>query len=346
MRPVEIVQRVAPKARLEYVTAFFNGDALFEKYKVNTPLRMAHFLAQVLAETGGLAVTWENMSYSASRIIEVFGVGHHSAKVTATEAKQLANKPAQLAERVYGLGNPSKARELGNVKAGDGYRLRGGGIMQTTGGYNYKKYGTMFGIDLYNHPELILSAEHALKPALAEWDHGNCNAYADKNDILSISKIINLGNAQTTKIPNGMADRQSWFNKVWPICRDNGVNLIPGSVQLPVPPPATPAAPSTTGKTLTTGGVVAGGVVAATQAHAAGFGVLAIAGIVFGAVCVAAVVWIVWSRLKSPDVLAPALVGPAERATPTVAAGPVIGPDGEVIPVEPAAPIITETDRK
>lgn len=294
MRPVDIVRQVAPNARLEYVTAFANGDALFQQYRVNTPLRMAHFLAQVLAETGGLTVTWENMSYSEQRILEVFGITpdgkvHHSARVTAAEAKTLAHHPQELAERVYGMGNPAKARELGNVKPGDAYRLRGGGIMQTTGGYNYTKFGKMFGVDLYNHPELILSAEHALKPALAEWDQGDCNDFADKNDLLSISKVINLGNAASSKTPNGMDNRHEWFNKVWPICRDNGINLVPNAGSFPVPP-------AKVGKTITTGGVVAGGVIAAQQAHAAGFGIATVAGIAFAAVVIAAVVWIIWSH--------------------------------------------------
>ena len=312
MRPVEILKKVAPQARLEYVTAFQNGDALLQKYQINTPLRLAHFLAQVLAETGGLAITWENMSYSARRILEVFGITpdgkvHHSARVTPEQADQLAHKPAELAERVYGMGNPAKARELGNVKPGDAYRLRGGGIMQTTGGYNYTKYGKLFGLDLYNHPELILSAEHALKPALAEWDTGKCNSFADKNDLLSISKVINLGNAASRSTPNGMDNRQSWFNKVWPVCRDNGVNLIPGATSLPVPPLSVPvplvSTPDTTAKNLATGGVAVSGIVAVQQAHEAGFGIAAIVGIIFAVLIAAAVVWIVWSRLtkSGPD---------------------------------------------
>jgi len=207
MRPIDLVKKVCPHARAEYLAAFANGDALFERYKVNTDKRLLMFIAQTIAETGDLSVTWENMNYSAPRLLEIFGIGHHSARVTEAEAQQLAHHPEAIAERVYGLGNPSKAKELGNTKHGDGWIYRGGGIMQTTGRYNYRTMGTLCGVDFENHPELVLSAEHALKPALAEWNKSNCNKYADVGDLLSVSRIINLGNAQTQKIPNGMANR-------------------------------------------------------------------------------------------------------------------------------------------
>ena len=55
----------------------------------------------------------------------------------------LLGNPEALAERVYGLGNPGKAKELGNTIAGDGYRYRGGGVLQTTGGANYRRMATL-----------------------------------------------------------------------------------------------------------------------------------------------------------------------------------------------------------
>ena len=54
-------------------------------------------------------------------MLQIFGVGNHSAAVTAAEAATLANRPEAIADRVYGLGNPRKARELGNTKPGDGF---------------------------------------------------------------------------------------------------------------------------------------------------------------------------------------------------------------------------------
>lgn len=230
MRPVDIIKRVAPRPMPAYLAAFDMGDALFAKYQVDTPLRFGHFAAQCLAETGGLTVTRENMNYSASRMIEIFGVGHSSAAVRPEEAAVLAHHPERIAERVYGLGAPTKAKALGNTHPGDGWAYRGGGIFQTTGRYNYRIMGQLCGVDFEGHPEWVLSPEHALKPALGEWDRGRLNDFADKNDLLSISRVINIGNARTTKMPNGMQDRRRWFNTIWPVIRDQPIILHKGEV--------------------------------------------------------------------------------------------------------------------
>jgi putative chitinase len=86
MRPADVVKTVARTARPEYLAAFEAGDALFVKYQVNTPLRLGHFIAQTLAETGGLTVTRENMNYSAARLLVIFGVDRSSARITPDEA--------------------------------------------------------------------------------------------------------------------------------------------------------------------------------------------------------------------------------------------------------------------
>lgn len=230
-RPIDVVRKLCPKARASYLAAFENGDALFEKHGITTPLRLAHFLAQVCHETGGLSIEWESGSYSAPRLMQIFGVGKHSARVTEAEAQRLAHNGPAIFERVYGLGNPSKAKELGNTVEGDGWRFRGGGMMQTTGRYNYRKMGQKTGVDFEAHPELVLSAEHALKPALAEWTAGNLNAKADADDIRSITKRINGGY-------NGMADREQWLAKAKKLV--GPVTLDTRSKPFPAPPDVAP----------------------------------------------------------------------------------------------------------
>ena len=210
MTAIEAVKQLAPKARQNYLDAIRNGDALFQQHGITTPLRMAHFLAQALHETGGFRILRENMNYSAERMIEIFGVGQHSAAVTQAEAESLAGKPEQIAERVYGLGNPRKARELGNTRPGDGFRYRGNGVLQTTGRGGHKRIGQAVGVDFENHPELVTDPEHALKPALQEWTEGNLNAEADRNNINQITRRINGGF-------NGLSDRKLLFNKIFPL---------------------------------------------------------------------------------------------------------------------------------
>jgi putative chitinase len=206
-----LLAKVAPKAYPNYVRAFEGDDALFTKYKINTPIRIAHFLAQVLHECGRGAVLFENLRYrTGSRLLEIFGVGNHSAAVRKEEVPGLLGNPQALGERVYGLGNPKKAAELGNTRPGDGYRYRGGGLMQTTGAAKYKAMGEKAGADFYADPNLIVDPAYALKPAIYEWAEGDCNAYADKNNIRTITKIINGGY-------NGLAERQALFAQIWSV---------------------------------------------------------------------------------------------------------------------------------
>lgn len=195
-----------------YLKAFELADAnnLWASYGIDSKLRAAHFLAQILHESGGLTAVRENMNYSATRIMQVFGVNKHSAAITKAEASALAHNPEALAERVYGLGNPKKAKELGNTRKGDGYKYRGGGPLQNTGGHEYKRLSAELGIDLYADPDKIATPSVILLPALSFWARHKLNALADKNDARAITKVINGGY-------NGYNDRMGWFNKVWRI---------------------------------------------------------------------------------------------------------------------------------
>lgn len=204
--------QVAPGAHRNYLQAIREGAPLFEQHGIKTPLRMAHFLAQAMQETGSFTVLRENMSYSAPRMLEIFG-RKHSAKVTAAEAPALARNPEALSERVYGLGNPKKARELGNTNPGDGFRYRGNGVLQTTGREAHRRMGSACGLDFEGDPELLTVPEHALKPALQEWTEGHLNVAADRNDIRAITLRINGG-------LNGFPERQAFFNRLLPLLRN------------------------------------------------------------------------------------------------------------------------------
>lgn len=205
--PADVLNRIAPlirTARDDYRQAIREGGALFEQNGITTPLRMAHFLAQALHETGGLSICRESMDYSRKRLLDIFGVGHHSAAVTPDEATDLAHHQERIAERVYGLGNPRKARELGNTEPGDGFKYRGGGILQTTGRAAYRALG----VDFENNPDLVCTPEHGLQPPLLEWTKDGLNTFADRNDIRTITLRINGGFI-------GLDDREDWFNKVF-----------------------------------------------------------------------------------------------------------------------------------
>lgn len=223
MRPIDVVRRFAPSARTFYVSAFEAGDGLFRTADITTPLRLAHFMAQVLHETGGLTIAEESLFYThVSALRSAWST--RFASMSDAQATDYLRNPKKLADFVY------NGRMGNRVGSDDGFNYRGRGPMQTTGLEAYRRYGQKFGIDLVNHPELLLSPEHCLKPALAEWTEGNLNAAADRNDIETITRRINGG-------LNGFIDRQGWFRKLSPAI--TSVELKMG----PFPPPPSPLPP-------------------------------------------------------------------------------------------------------
>lgn len=215
------LRRVFPHGRKDYIDAIVaEQDFLAEHGILNSSLRWCHFCAQIGAETGGLKIVRENMSYRASRIMQIFGIGRHSARIMWGEASRLAGNPYALAERVYGLGNKSMARRLGNTKDGDGFNYRGWGPGQVTGKGQTLQYGSQLGLDLEAKPELLEDVATGLKAFVLEWTHRNLNRYADLNQGDAVSKGVNLGNPRHKATPNGLQHRRSWYKKAWAHWRD------------------------------------------------------------------------------------------------------------------------------
>jgi putative chitinase len=187
-----------------YVNALASdeGADLLQKFGVTTSIRIAHALAQWAHESGGFTLIWESGAYSAERIMQIFGVGKHSAKVTASEAKALAYNGPALFDRVYGIGNPRKAAELGNKVKGDGWRFRGCGIVQITGRGAHERYAAKIGCSLDDLQQPI----NSIHAALLEWQEKGCNKAADKDDIQRVTKLVNGGQ-------NGIADRRVYLAK-------------------------------------------------------------------------------------------------------------------------------------
>jgi putative chitinase len=198
----ETFKKFSPTAKAEYITAIgAKGDEILARFGINAnKLRFCHFLAQVAHESAGFKAVEENLNYSAERMMVVFP----RARISASEAQQLARKPQAIAERVYGLGFPDKARELGNTQPGDGFRYRGRGFIQLTGRGNYRDIGKRIGLDLEGNPDLAAQPANALLCAAAFWDGKNLNQFADQNKIEVITKLINGAH-------HGLADRKTKF---------------------------------------------------------------------------------------------------------------------------------------
>ncbi len=202
--------KFAPNAHANYVKAFQLGDDLLAQAGIVTPMRLAHFMAQVMHETGGLRILRESGKYSRKALASMWDGGNwHRYFANRDACLAMADKCAvdggeALFNLVYGnrMGN-------GPPSSGDGWKFRGRGLIQTTGRESYEKFGKACKVPFGDDPELVVAAEHALKPALAEWTSKNLNAAADANDIKVVTLRINGGTV-------GLDERKAWFAKIWP----------------------------------------------------------------------------------------------------------------------------------
>ncbi len=165
----------------QYVSFF---DTVLPKYNIDTPLRQAHFLAQVAHESGGFKFVKENLNYSAKALYGVFRKYFPSLDA----ANLYARKPEKIANKVY-------ANRLGNgpESSGEGYKYRGRGLIQLTGKANYTSFSGSAGIDAVANPDQVASPEFALASACWYWQSRKINQYADADDIHMVTKRVNGG---------------------------------------------------------------------------------------------------------------------------------------------------------
>lgn len=156
---------------------------LLKNNKVDTPLRLAHFFAQIDAESN-LKPQAENLNYSKDALRRVF----FKYFPNDTIASQYARKPEKIANKVY-------ANRMGNCseQSGDGWKYRGRGFIQVTGKNNYTKLSIDTGIDYVRDPDLLLREADAMISALWYWTTNNLNKYADRDNLDKVSDIINIG---------------------------------------------------------------------------------------------------------------------------------------------------------
>jgi putative chitinase len=192
----EQLKRFAPVARPDLIDAIVDGADQIRKAGITTPLRLQHFLAQIATETGGLRAIEENMRYSAKRMMQVWP----SRFPTLASAQPYAMNPEKLANKVYG-------GRLGNDKPGDGWRYRGGSMIQTTGRFNYRAAG------YENNPDVLRTdPSAALKAALQYWHDRGCNAFADRDDLTGLRRAVNGGTHGLAQARNYLAKAKKIFD--------------------------------------------------------------------------------------------------------------------------------------
>jgi putative chitinase len=198
------VLKLAPNARSSYRTAFASSQTVLTRYEISvSPLRVAHFMAQVLHESGGLTIQFENLNYSAERLPKVWP-GRFLPKGPINPA-DYAHNPEKLANMVYG-------NRMGNNADGDGFKYRGRGLMQLTGKDSYSEATQI--LKQYNSsaPDFVLNPDEAIgsawcvEVACAEWRSKGCNALADQDLIKAVTKKINGGII-------GLTEREEWLKR-------------------------------------------------------------------------------------------------------------------------------------
>jgi putative chitinase len=173
-----------------------------KKFEINTPLRLAHFLAQCGHESGGFRATQENLNYSASGLKGIFGKYFKEAGL----AESYQRNPQKIASRVYGgrMGN-------GPESTGDGYKFRGRGYIQLTGKDNYTAFGKAINEDMTANPDKVAS-HYALLSAAWFFNKNGLHKIADQGStdavVTSITKRVNGGTI-------GLADRIKHFKEYY-----------------------------------------------------------------------------------------------------------------------------------
>lgn len=164
---------------------------ILPKYKIDTPQRIAGFIAQCAHESGDFRTLEENLNYSAKSLNAVFG--RYFGAPPKRNADEFARNPEKIANYVYMDEFRSKAGQMGNTKAGDGWRFRGRGLKQLTGRNNYTAFGKTVGMTAEQAAEYVATEKGAIESACWFWDTAGCNKFADAGDIVGLSKRINGG---------------------------------------------------------------------------------------------------------------------------------------------------------
>ena len=179
-----------------------------DKFEINTPLRLAHFLAQCGHESGGFKAVSENLNYGAAGLQSIF-----KKYFTAESAKEYERKPEKIANIVYAnrMGN-------GNQASGEGYKFRGRGFIQLTGKENYTSFDKVVEDDIIANPELV-ATKYPLLSAAWFFHKNGLHKIADEGAtdavVTKVTKRVNGGTI-------GLPDRIKHFNEY--------NNLLNGSI--------------------------------------------------------------------------------------------------------------------
>lgn len=157
---------------------------LLPDYEINTPQRIAAFIAQCAHESGNFMFLKENLNYRAESLMRTWPRHFPTMEI----AQQYARQPEKIANRAYAnrMGN-------GDEASGDGWRFLGRGLIQLTGRENYSWFAASINISVEEAAEYLQTFEGAAQSACWFWETNNLNRWADTGDIKELTRRINGG---------------------------------------------------------------------------------------------------------------------------------------------------------
>jgi putative chitinase len=176
------------------------------KFELNTPLRLAHFLAQAGHESGGFKAVNENLNYGAKGLLGIF----KKYFPTPEKAALYERKPEKIANLVYGsrMGNGPEA-------SGEGWKFRGRGYIQLTGKDNYKAFDAVVAESIVDNPDLV-ATKYPLLSAAWFFHKNGLHKIADGGAtdavVTSVTKRVNGGTI-------GLADRIKHFKEYYSLLK-------------------------------------------------------------------------------------------------------------------------------
>ena len=214
---------------LEHVSAILKGNKEVEtwhkamakvlpKYKIDTPERIAGFLAQCGHESNNFTLLEENLQYRAETLDKIFPKYFVKA---GRKAADYAKQPEKIANIVYG-------GRMGNTQPGDGYLFRGRGVIQLTGRDNYTNFGKTLNKSAEEVAGYVTSKEGAIESACWYWNSRNINKAADASDIVAMTKLINGGTI-------GLEDRKKHYEHALAVLTGKEVHQATPSSESVVP---------------------------------------------------------------------------------------------------------------
>lgn len=168
-----------------YLDYWYNAIvAICPEYNIDTPTRLAAFIAQCSHESGNFRFLRENLNYRAESLMRTWPNRFPTIEI----ASQYANNPEKIANKVYAnrMGNRNEA-------SGDGWRYLGRGLIQLTGKENYQWFAASLKMPVEDLPEYMSTFEGAVQSACFFWELNNLNVEADAGDIKTMTKKINGG---------------------------------------------------------------------------------------------------------------------------------------------------------